>query len=323
MSWRQGAGGKGQGGRGAKAISLPCSDSRLGARAGTFAPSLAPCPLPLSPLAVVSGASSGIGRDLAERLAARKYDLCLVARRESLLRQLADTLEAAHGVNCQVYVADLARFDEREGLCEYLVPFGDRLEILVNNAGFGTHGYFHETDLARELELIAVNCAAPVHLTKRLLPGMLERGRGYVLNVGSVAGFAPGPLMSMYYASKAFVMSWSEALWEEYQGRGVTVTVVCPGPVRTEFQQVAGLAPTARTSGAAPIPAALVAEEGIAGMLRGERIVIPGRDNRIAAFLARFAPRTRVLRKVREIQEERRRQTLAARAAEREQQAGG
>lgn len=275
-----------------------------------------PRPLPPAPLAIITGASSGIGRDLAERLAARKYDLCLVARRESLLRQLAETLESAHAVQCQVFVADLARFDDRERLCAYLAPLGERLEVLVNNAGFGTHGYFHETDLARELELIEVNCAAPVHLTKRLLPGMLARGRGYVLNVGSVAGFAPGPVMAMYYASKAFLMSWSEALWEECQGRGVSVTVVCPGPVRTEFQQVAGLAATARTSGAAPIPAGLVAEEGVAAMLRGERLVIPGRDNRVAAFLARFAPRTRVLRKVRAIQEERRRQTLAARSTE-------
>lgn len=242
----------------------------------------------------------------------------LVARREPLLTQLAATLAEAHGVQCSIFVADLARFDERERLCAALSAERSRLEVLVNNAGFGTHGFFHETDLARELELIEVNCVAPVHLTKRLLPGMLERGRGFVLNVGSVSAFAPGPIMSMYYASKAFLLSWSEALWEECRERGVTVTIVCPGPVRTEFQQVAGLAATARTSGAAPIPSSLVAEEGLAGMFRGARVVIPGRANRVAAALARFAPRARVLRKVREIQEERRRQTIAAREAERE-----
>jgi short-subunit dehydrogenase len=268
------------------------------------------------PLAVVTGASSGIGRELAARLAERGYDLMLVARREELLAQLAATLHSAHGVHCEPVACDLARYVERERLCARLGRDRARLQVLVNNAGFGTHGYFHETPLDRELELIEVNCAAPVHLTKRVLPWMLERGKGYLLNVGSVAAFAPGPVMTMYYASKAFLLSFSEALWEECRERGVFVTALCPGPVRTEFQQVAGLAAGARTSGAAPIAADFVAEQGIAGMFRGERVVIPGRENRIAAFLARYAPRNRVLRKVRAIQEERRRQTLAARGGE-------
>jgi short-subunit dehydrogenase len=267
------------------------------------------------PLAVVTGASSGIGRELAARLAERGYDLVLVARREDLLAQLAASLHAAHSVFCEPFACDLASYDERERLCARLERDRHRLDVLVNNAGFGTHGFFHETPLSRELELIEVNCAAPVHITKRVLPWMLSRRQGFVLNVGSVAAFAPGPVMAMYYASKAFLLSFSEALWEECREQGVAVTALCPGPVRTEFQKVAGLAAGARTSGAAPIPAEFVAEQGVAGMLRGERVVIPGRENRIAALLARYAPRGRVLQKVRAIQEERRRQTLAAKRA--------
>lgn len=263
------------------------------------------------PLALVTGASSGIGRAIAERLAARGYDLVLVARREERLLQLAGALHAAHGVHCEPVVSHLARADERERLCRRLERERHRVEVLINNAGFGTHGYFHETDLDRELELLAVNCAAPVHLTKRVLPWMLERRRGYILNVGSVAGFTPGPVMAMYYASKAFLLSFSEALWEECQGTGVHVTLTCPGPVRTEFQQVAGVSPNARSSGTTPIPVETVVEESLEGMFHGDRVVIPGARNQVAAFLARYAPRGRMLKTVRRIQEERRRQTRA------------
>ena len=265
--------------------------------------------IPQRPLAVVTGASSGIGEEIAGQLAARGYDLALIARRDDRLRQLADRLQTVHGVTCAAIVADLASGDDRDRLCEQLAADRHRLDILVNNAGFGTHGFFHETSLQRELELIEVNCAAPVHLTKRILPWMLERRRGWVLNVGSVAGFTPGPVMALYYASKAFLLSFSEALWEECRDTGVSVTVLCPGPVRTEFQRTAGIAPGARSSGAAPIPVEQVATAGIEGLLRGDRVVIPGYQNRIAAFLAKFTPRTRALKTVRAIQEARRRQS--------------
>jgi short-subunit dehydrogenase len=265
------------------------------------------------PLAAVTGASSGIGRDLADRLAARGYDLVLIARREELLIQLAAALHETHGVTCEPFAADLRDYDDRERAARRLERDRDRLDVLVNNAGFGTHGFFHETDLERELDLIEVNCAAPVHLTKRVLPAMLARSRGHVLNVSSTSGFAPGPVMALYYASKGFLLSFSEALWEECRGTGVTVTALCPGPVRTDFQRVAGIAATARSSGTTPIPSTRVAEEAITGMMQGRRVVIPGRQNRWAAFLARHLPRARVLRTVRRIQEERRRQTLEAR----------
>lgn len=252
------------------------------------------------------------------QLARRGYDLVLVARRADRLRLVASRLEATSGTRCEVVEADLAERAECERLCQHLTPQFARLHVLVNNAGFGTHGFFRETDLQRELEMIDVNCAAPVHLTKRLLPAMLDRRAGYVLNVASMSSFTPGPVMAMYYATKAFLLSFSEALWEECRDAGVVVTALCPGPVRTEFQGTAGIAPGARSSGAAPIPVEQVARMGIEGMLRGDRVVIPGYQNRFAAAVMRFMPRTRLLKTVRGIQEERRRHTLEMRAKERE-----
>ena len=264
------------------------------------------------PLAVVTGASSGIGRELAECLAIRGFDLVLVARREDVLLQLAAALRDVHGTTCTIVAADLAGRDERERLIRLLEPASGRLDVLVNNAGFGTHGFFYETDLERELEMIEVNCAAPVHLTKRLLPWMLARRKGYILNVGSLSGFTPGPVMALYYASKAFLLSFSDALWEECRGTGVHVTTLAPGPVRTEFQGVAGIAPTARTSGTLPTPVRQVADEALDGLFSGKRLVVPGRSNRLAVLAAKFFPRETMLRRVRAIQEERRRQTRAA-----------
>lgn len=267
---------------------------------------------PKRPLAVVTGASSGIGRHLAERLARRGYDLALVARREELLIQLAATLRSAHQINCYPIAADLARYEERERLLTALAPHARRLAVLVNNAGFGTHGYFTETSLERELELIAVNCAAPVHLTKRILPWMLQGREGYILNVASVSAFMPGPLMAIYYASKAFLLSFSEALHEEYRSEGIRVTALCPGPVRTEFQQAAGILGSARSSIASPMDPDPVADAGLEALFAGKRVATPGLANKAVALAGRLLPRRWMLRWVRGIQEERRRQTRAA-----------
>jgi len=263
------------------------------------------------PLAVVTGASSGIGEEFARQLAARGYDLVLVARRVDRLTVLAERLRAEHKVECTPVEADLARPDDRDRLCDKLQPERARLEMLVNNAGFGTHGFFHETDLQRELELIDVNCAAPVHLTKRLLPWMLERRRGYVINVASLSAFTPGPVMAMYFASKAFLLSFSEALWEECRDTGVVVTALCPGPVRTEFQRTAGLSSKSRSSGTTPVAVERVVADGLAGVFSGKRVVIPGYQARMAALLSRLMPKGRALKTVRAIQEERRRQSRA------------
>jgi len=262
------------------------------------------------PIAVITGASSGIGEEFARQLASRGYDLVLVARRIDRLEKLAGTLHDVHQVECVAVKADLSRPEERDRFCEALEPDKARLEILVNNAGFGTHGFFHETDLRRELELISVNCAAPVHLTKRVLPWMLERRRGFIVNVASLSAFTPGPVMAMYYASKAFLLSFSEALWEECRDTGVNVIALCPGPVKTEFQGTAGLSPKARSSGTAPVAVERVVDDTLRGLFDGKRVVIPGYQARIAAMLSRIIPKSRALKTVRRIQEERRRQSL-------------
>ena len=260
-------------------------------------------------VAVITGASSGIGEEFARQLAAYGYDLVLVARRVDRLATLAGKLSSAHGVECAPVEADLSDEKDRERLCEALASDRARIEVLVNNAGFGTHGFFHETDLARELELIEVNCAAPVHLTKRVLPGLLERRKGYVLNVASLSAFTPGPVMAMYFASKAFLLSFSEALWEECRDTGVVVTALCPGPVKTEFQSTAGLSSKARSSGTAPVPVERVVDDGLKALFAGKRVVIPGYQAQMAAMLSRVTPRSRALKTVRRIQEERRRQS--------------
>ena len=261
------------------------------------------------PIAVITGASSGIGEEFARQLASRGYDLVLVARRLDRLSKLAGTLHDVHQVECVAFEADLASPDERDRLCDALSPDGSRIEMLVNNAGFGTHGFFHETDLQRELEMIDVNCAAPVHLTKRLLPWMLERKKGYVINVASLSAFTPGPVMAMYYATKAFLLSLSEALWEECRDTGVTVLALCPGPVRTEFQGTAGISQKARSSGTAPLPVERVVDDALRGLFEGKRVVIPGYQARLAATLSKIIPKVRALKTVRRIQEERRRQS--------------
>jgi len=261
------------------------------------------------PVAVVTGASSGIGEEFARQLASRGYDLVLVARRVDRLTDLAERIRVTHEVECVAFGTDLANPEARDHLCQALAADKERLEVLVNNAGFGTHGFFRETDLERELEMIDVNCAAPVHLTKRILPWMLNRKRGYIVNVASLSAFTPGPVMAMYFATKAFLLSFSEALWEECRDTGIVVTALCPGPVKTEFQGTAGLSPKARSSGTAPMPVEQVVLDAIEGMLANKRVVIPGYQARLAAMLSRYSPRERMLKTVRAIQEQRRNQS--------------
>ncbi|HEX6050529.1 MAG TPA: SDR family oxidoreductase [Gemmatimonadaceae bacterium] len=258
------------------------------------------------PIAIITGASSGIGRELAELFARDHYDLILVARRREALEQLARTLIERHGVSCDSFAADLTRRLERERLAARIRTVDAHVEALVNNAGIGTHGYFHETDLERELEIIELNIAAVTHLTKVVLPGMLGRRRGRILNVSSVAAFQPGPLMAVYYASKAFVQSFSEALAEEVDGTGVTVTAVCPGPTITEFHSAAGIAATAPTVGAPTMSSREVAEVAYREAARGKRVVVTGLRNKVVVLANRLLSRRRMTRIVRRLQERRR-----------------
>ncbi|MFN8580592.1 MAG: SDR family oxidoreductase [Gemmatimonadaceae bacterium] len=262
---------------------------------------------PIRALAVVTGASSGIGTDLAELLAKDGYDLLLVARRADRLAELSRKLAAVYGVTCTPAVADLAQASECDRLIRQLEPEQARLAILVNNAGFGTHGFFHEIPAERDLEMIDVNCRALTQLCKAVLPWMLAQRRGRILNVASVASFQPGPLMAVYYASKAYVLSLSEALANECEGTGVTVTASCPGPTVTEFTHAAGIAPGARTSGAPPMSSTVVASMSFDAMMRGRPVVVTGARNRFVVFMSRLLPRRIVLNTVRRIQESRRR----------------
>lgn len=258
------------------------------------------------PVAIITGASSGIGRDFAELFARDGHDLLLVARRRDVLESLARSLSDRYGVVCDAFPADLARRLDREHLAARVRSFDERIVALVNNAGIGTHGYFHETDLERELEIIDVNVAALTHLTKMVLPGMLARGSGRIVNVSSVAAFQPGPLMAVYYASKAYVQSFSEALSEEVSGTGVTVTALCPGSTVTEFQARAGIHADAPAGGATRMTSRDVAEAGYRGAINGKRVVVPGLGNKVVVLANRLLTRRRITRIVRRIQERRR-----------------
>ena len=258
------------------------------------------------PIAIVTGASSGIGRDFAELFAHDGHDLIVVARRRDALEALARELADRYGIGCDPFPADLGRRLERERLAARMRSVDDRIVALVNNAGFGTHGYFHETELERELDMIELNVAALTHLTKLVLPGMLARRVGRIINVSSVAAFQPGPLMAVYYASKAYVQSFSEALAEEVEGTGVTVTAVCPGPTITEFQTSAGIHPQAPSSGAAPMTSREVAEAAYRAASLGKRVVVTGFKNKMIVFANRILSRRRMTGLVRRVQERRR-----------------
>jgi uncharacterized protein len=240
--------------------------------------------------ALVTGASSGLGVEYARLFAAEKHDLLLVARRRDRLEALAGELRSAHGVRVAVMAADLAAPQGAEQVVEEARRLGLEIEFLVNNAGLGASGAFADLPLGRELEMIQVNIAALVSLTRLLLPAMVARKRGRILNLGSTAGFPPGPFMAVYYASKAFVNSFTEALWYELRGTGVTATVSCPGATATEFAVVAGNDRSLLFRlGAAP--AAAVAREGYRAMMKGKPIIVHGLRNKLTVQSLRLSPR--------------------------------
>ena len=256
--------------------------------------------------ALVTGASGGIGLELARLFAAGGYGLVLVARSGGRLEELAGELRTRHGVTVRVMAADLARSESPEELARELEQAGVAVDVLVNNAGFATFGPFVETDLHAELEELQLNVVTLTHLTKKLLPGMLARRRGGVLNVASTAAFQPGPLMAVYYATKAYVLSFSEALAEELRGTGVTVSALCPGPTVTGFQKRADMEGSGLFSGPIKVmDAATVARAGYEGFRAGRRIIIPGGINKLGVMSLRVSPRGLVTRLVRRMQERR------------------
>jgi short-subunit dehydrogenase len=239
---------------------------------------------------LITGASSGIGLDLAHLCAADGNNLVLVARSGDKLGEVAAELESRHHIRAYAVPIDLADPGAPDELFHVLEEQGIAIDILINNAGFGTHGPFAESDLVGQMQMLQVNVAALTHLTWLFLQPMIRRKSGRVMNVASTAAFQPGPFMAVYYASKAYVLSFSEALGAELSGSGITVTALCPGPTDTAFQARAGIAAT-RLFKATTMTSARVAEIGYRGMLKGKRVVVTGVRNKLLAFGTRLVPR--------------------------------
>jgi uncharacterized protein len=246
----------------------------------------------VSNTALVTGASSGIGAAIAAELASRGYSLALVARREERLRSLATELASEHGVEAAVIACDLVDPAERDRLIDELRAGGRAVELLVNNAGFGHQADFARSPPERMVEMVRLNVEAVVDLTSRFLGPMVQKGRGGVINIASTAAFQPLPGSAVYAASKAFVLSFSEAIRTELRGSGVTVTAVCPGPVKTEFTEVAGVGGVEeRTPGAVWMTAEEIARHAVDGAERDRRVVVPGTLNRATALAGQHSPR--------------------------------
>ena len=252
--------------------------------------------------ALITGASSGIGLELAHLFAQDGYRLVLVARSRGALRELGDDLQSRYGITVRIAPKDLAHPASPSELYQELQEAGVVLDVLVNNAGFGAAGTFLKTNWSDESEMLQVNIIALTHLAKLFLPQIRAR-EGKLLNVASTAAFQPGPFMSVYYASKAYVLSFSEALAEELLGTGATVTCLCPGPVKTNFQKRAYLEGTPMGNSPLLIDVREVARVGYEGMKLGRRIVIPGWKNRLLVESLRVSPRSLVTKVVRRLQE--------------------
>jgi len=240
--------------------------------------------------ALITGASSGLGRCFARFFAADGHDTVLVARRRDRLDELAAELQAKGG-RSTVIAEDLANAGAPQRIFSALGDKGIEIEFLVNNAGFGAVGDFSGSDLARELEMVQVNVNALVHLTGLVLPGMVKRRSGRILNVGSTAGFQPGPGMATYYATKAFVNSFTEALSHELRGTGVSATVSCPGATDTEFGHVAGNDKSILFR-LGTATADSVARQAYDAMMAGRPMIVHGLTNKLAAQSLRFSPRS-------------------------------
>ena len=239
-----------------------------------------------TPVALITGASAGLGVDFARQLAAKGKRLVLVARRKDRLEALCAELGNARAV-----ALDLGEAGAVDRLMADLAVHDERVELLVNNAGFGLAGSFARLDGKRQREIIDLNCGALTQLAHAVLPGMIERRSGAILNVASTAAFQPGPGMAVYFATKAYVLSFSEALHEEVKRHGVVVSALCPGPTATEFGEVAGFGPSnllSKVSADSPS----VVRAGLAGLERGKAVIIPGLMNKSTAQAHRLFPRS-------------------------------
>ncbi|MEE8043889.1 MAG: SDR family oxidoreductase [Thermodesulfobacteriota bacterium] len=245
---------------------------------------------------LITGASSGIGMGLAKLFAADGSDLVLVARREDRLNELAEELKSEHGIEVHVLPKDLSKKTSPKEIFNHLKKEKIEIHVLVNNAGFGSRGTVSELDTDLQVDMVQVNAAALTHLTSLFLPGIIERGQGGILNVGSLAGFQPGPNLAVYFATKAYVLSFTEALAEEISNPNIKVSCFAPGPVKTEFGEKSDLEDSLlfKMSLMDLEPAV---KAGYEGFRKGKTIVIPGLKQQIVPFLNRFTPRL-IVRKI-------------------------
>jgi uncharacterized protein len=246
-------------------------------------------------VALITGASGGIGLEFARIFTREGYDLVLIARSENKLQELADALKAQHGTQTIVIVKDLSQHSAPDEIYAEVERAGIAVEALVNNAGYATYGKFAEIDLKTELDMMQVNMVALTHLTKLFLRPMVERKSGKILNVASTAAFQPGPLMAVYYATKAYVLSFSEAIAAEVQDIGIHVTALCPGPTESGFQKRADME-NSKLVQSGLMDAHSVAEAGYAGLVGSQSAVVPGLRNQLMALVVRFTPRAMAAR---------------------------
>ncbi len=254
-------------------------------------------------IALITGASSGIGMELARVCARNGHNLLLTARREKRLLELKKELEAEFDVDVIFYTIDLADYDAPEKLFEFVRKNSFSVQILVNNAGVGDYGFFHESDWKRQAAMLDLNIRALTHLTHLFLPEMIKQDRAYILNVASTAAFQPGPMMSVYYATKSYVLSFGEAIANELQDTGVSVTTLCPGPTESEFQKEANMEKS-KLFDRFPVATSLdVAEYGFKAMMKGKRVAIYGLINKMVPRAVAISPRNFVTKVSRFIQQ--------------------
>ncbi|MDX8360466.1 MULTISPECIES: SDR family oxidoreductase [Bacillaceae] len=252
---------------------------------------------------LITGASGGIGFELAHLFAKDNHNVLLIARNEQKLNDLANDLMKTYNIKAKVLSKDLSNPESPQQIYDYCENEKIDVEVLVNNAGFGSFGFFAETDINKELELIQVNITALTYLTKLFLPQMVNRKSGKILNVASTASFQPGPYLSNYSASKAYVLSLSEAIANEVEGTGVSVSVLCPGPTETGFQSAADMDHSKNFTGGKVMDVKSVAIAGYEGLQKGKTVIIPGLMNRIMATSVRFGPRKLIPKIVRRMVE--------------------
>jgi len=253
--------------------------------------------------ALITGASGGIGYEFVKLFAQDGYNLVLVARSEQKLNQIAAELADKFKIDVKVIAKDLVNPAAPEEIFSQLQQASIKIDILINNAGFASYGLFNETDLTAELQMLQVNVVCLTHLTKLFLKDMVKQGYGKILNLASTAAFQPGPLMAVYFASKAYVLSLSEAIANELEGTGVTVTALCPGPTESNFQKRAAMEDSKLVSGQKIMDAETVAKIGYEALFDNKTVVVPGLKNKLLTESVRFTPRKLVTKIVRSMQE--------------------